>query len=149
MAQATTIKSGKIRVLLGNDATPTVYSAPCGFTQRSITITKGLEEVNIPDCTDPDKVDWVGRDATSLSMGISGEGVLAAESVDDWLDAVDSIDSIPVKVEWEFPTKTIVWTGFMHVESMEVGATNGQRATNNVSLQSDGVMVRTSTPAGG
>lgn len=149
MAQATTIKSGKIRVLLGNDATPTVYSAPCGFTQRSITITKGLEEVNIPDCTDPDKVDWVGRDATSLSMGISGEGVLAVESVDDWLDAVDSIDSIPVKVEWEFPTKTIVWTGFMHVESMEVGATNGQRATNNVSLQSDGVMVRTSTPAGG
>lgn len=114
MAQATTIKSGKIRVLLGNDATPTVYAAPCGFTQRSITITKGLEEVNIPDCTDPDKVDWVGRDATSLSMGISGEGVLAAESVDDWLDAVDSIDSIPVKVEWEFPTKTIVLTEIIH-----------------------------------
>ncbi|MGC0054527.1 phage tail tube protein [Brucella pituitosa] len=147
MAQATTIKSGKIRVLLGNDATPTVYENPCGFTQRSITITKGLEEVNIPDCENPDLVDWVGRDATSLSMSVSGEGVLAAESVDAWLEAVDSIDSVSVKIEWEFPLKTITWTGFMHVESMEVGATNGQRATNNVSLQSDGVMVRTSTPA--
>ena len=134
MAQATTIKGGKIRVLLGNDADPIVYAAPCGFTQRSITLNKGLEEVNIPDCDDPDKVDWVGRDATSLS------------SVDTWLEGFDSIESIPVKVEWEFPAKTITWTGRMHIESMEVGANNGQRATNNVSLQSDGEMVRVTTP---
>ncbi|MQB20544.1 hypothetical protein DXT90_07845 [Agrobacterium tumefaciens] len=147
MAQATTIKGGKIRVLLGNDANPIVYSNPCGFTQRSITLNKGLEEVQIPDCTDPDKVDWVGRDATSLSMGISGEGVLASESVDTWIEGFESIDSIPVKVEWEFPAKTITWTGRMHIESMEVGANNGQRATNNVSLQSDGEMVRVTTPA--
>lgn len=146
MAQATTIKGGKIRVLLGNDADPIVYENPCGFTQRSITLTKNLEELNIPDCADPDKVDWVGRDATSLSMSVNGEGVLASESVDTWLDAFDSIDSVPAKVEWEFPAKTITWTGRMHVESMEVGANNGQRATNNVSLQSDGEMVRVVTP---
>jgi hypothetical protein len=146
MAQATTIKGGKFRVLVGNDAIPIVYSNPCGFTQRSITINKGLEEVNVPDCNDPDKVDWVGRDATSLSMSVSGEGVLAAESVDTWLEAVESIDSVPVKIEWEFPAKTITWTGSMQVESLEAGAANGQRATLNVSMQSDGQMVRTSTP---
>lgn len=147
MAQATTIKGGKIRVLLGDDSSPIQYSAPCGFTQRSITLNKGLEEVQIPDCNDPDKVDWMGRDATSLSMGISGEGVLASESVDTWIEGFESIESIPVKVEWEFPAKTITWTGRMHIESMEVGANNGQRATNNVSLQSDGAMVRVTTPA--
>lgn len=146
MAQATTIKGGRIRVLLGDDSDPIVYTAPCGFTQRSITLNKGLEEVNIPDCYDPDKVDWVGRDATSLSMSISGEGVLASESVDTWLEGFESTESIPVKVEWEFPAKTITWTGRMHIESMEVGANNGQRATNNVSLQSDGEMVRVTTP---
>lgn len=147
MAQATTIKGGKIRVLLGNDADPIVYSAPCGFTQRSITLSKALEEVQVPDCEDPDKVDWMGRDATSLSMAISGEGVLASESVDTWIEGFESIESIPAKVEWEFPAKTITWTGRMHIESMEVGANNGQRATNNVSLQSDGEMVRVTTPA--
>lgn len=146
MATATTIKGGKIRVLLGNDATPIVYAAPCGFTQRSITLNKGLEEVSIPNCENPDSVDWVGRDATSLSMSISGEGVLASESVDTWIEGFESIESIPVKVEWEFPAKTITWTGRMHIESMEVGANNGQRATNNVSLQSDGEMVRVTTP---
>jgi len=147
MAQATTIKGGKIRVLLGNDADPIVYAAPCGFTQRSITLSKALNEVSIPDCADPDKVDWVGRDATSLSMAITGEGVLASESVDTWIEGFESIESIPAKIEWEFPAKTITWTGRVHIESMEVGANNGERATNNVSLQSDGVMTRVTTPA--
>lgn len=146
MAMATTIRGGKIKVLLGDSETPIVYTAPCGFTQRSITLNKGLEEVNIPDCDDPDKVDWVGRDATSLSMTVSGEGVLASESVDTWVVAFESIESIPVKIEWEFPTKTITWTGKMHIESMEIGANNGQRATNNVTMQSDGVMTRVTTP---
>lgn len=146
MAQATTIKGGKFKVLIGNSANPIMYSAPCGFTQRSITISKGLEEVSIPDCNDPDKVDWVGRDATSLSMSVSGEGVLAAESVEVWVDGVHSTNSVPVKIIWEFPAKTITWTGFMQVESLEAGANNGQRATLSVSLQSDGEMVRTVAP---
>lgn len=147
MAKATTIKGGKFRVLIGNDASPIVYSAPCGFTQRSITLNKGLEEVNIPDCDDPDKVDWVGRDATSLSMTVSGEGVLAEESVEVWLDAWENLESVPVKIEWEFPAKTVTWTGSMQIESLEAGAANAGRATLNVSMQSDGEMARTVTPA--
>lgn len=144
MTQATTIKGGKVRVLLDLTGGGT-YAAPCGFSSRSITFNKGLEEVNIPDCDDPDAVDWVGRDATSLSMGVSGEGVLAVESGEDWLDAFESADSVAAKVEIEFPAKTITYTGRMHVESLELGAPNGRRVTNNVSMQSDGQMVRTST----
>lgn len=146
MAQATTIKGGKFRVLLGNDADPIVYSAPCGFTDRSLSLSKGLEEVNVPDCDDPDKIDWLGRDATSLSMSVGGEGVLAAQSVETWLDAFESIDSVPVKVELEFPAKTVTWTGRMHVESLETAAANAQRATMTISMQSDGEMVRVVTP---
>jgi Phage major tail protein 2. len=143
MAQATTIKSGKIKVMLGDGASPETFAAPCGFTDRSITFSKGLEEVRVPDCDDPDKVDWLGRDATSLSMSISGEGVLASESVDTWLEAWESVDSVSARIEIEFTNRTIVWVGRMHVESLEVGASNGQRATMNVSMQSDGEMVRT------
>jgi len=146
MAEPTTIRGGKVRVMLGNDASPIVYTAPCGFNQRTVTINKGLEEVNIPDCDNPDAVNWVGRDATSLSMTIGGEGVLAAESVETWLDAAEDVDSIPIKVEWQFPAKTITWTGRAHVESFEAGAQDGRRVTGNVSLQSDGKMTRVVTP---
>lgn len=146
MATATRIKGGKLRVLLETD-TPGSFVAPCGFTSKTLTLTKGLEEVNVPDCDDPDAVDWVGRDATSLSMSVSGEGVLAAQSVDTWLDAFHDVDSVSVKIEIEFPAKTITYTGRMHVESMEAAAPNGQTVTSNISMQSDGEMVRTTTPA--
>ena len=146
MAAATTTKGGKVRVLLGtlpvNPEDPITYAAPCGFTSKSLTLTKGLEETQVPDCTDPDKVDWIGRDAVSLSMSVSGEGVLASESVETWLDAWESIDSIPAKIEIEFPAKTITWTGNLHVETFSAEAPNGRRVTSSVSLQSDGEMAR-------
>jgi len=147
MAQPVTTKGGKFRVLLGDDATPTVYTAPCGFLSKSLTLTKGLEEVNLPDCLDPDKVPWVGRDASSLSMSVSGEGVLAAESVETWLDAWENTESVPAKIEIEFPAKTITWTGRMHVGTVTMGHPTAQgRVTNNVEMSSDGEMVRTVTP---
>ena len=145
MAQPVTIKGGKVRVLLDLAGSGT-YASPCGFTNRSVTLSKALNEFSIPDCDDPDAIDWLGRDAVSLSMAVSGEGVLAAESVEDWLDAFHSVDSIPVKVEIEFPAKTITYTGAMHVETVEVGANNGQRATANISMQSDGIMTKAVTP---
>src|SRR5690606_25091887 len=97
------------------------YTAPCGLNQQSLTLSKNLEEVNIPDCDDPLAVSWLGRDATSLSMSISGEGIVAESSIDAWLDAQENADSIPVKVELEFTARTITWTGFMHVETAELG----------------------------
>lgn len=134
-----------MRILLGSGAGPIVYAAPCGLTSKALTISKGLEEVSIPDCDDPTAMEWLGRDAVSLSMAVSGEGVLAQASVETWLDAVEAADSVPVKVELEFPTTTWTWTGFMHIESAELGApSNTGRVTGNFSLQSDGEMVRTS-----
>lgn len=143
MADPTTVKFGKFRVLLSNGATPPVYAAPCGFSSKSLTLTKNLTEINLPDCDDPDAVAWVGRDAQSLSASVSGDGVLASESVETWLDAQESAESIGVKVEVEFPTKTITWTGLMHIATFTTGAAQGGRATASVEMQSDGELVRT------
>ena len=144
MAKPTTTRGGKIRVMLGNDASPQVFSAPCGLSQRSITLSKGLNEIQIPSCDNPDEVTGTGRDASSLSIAISGEGVLAAESIATWVDAWEDVESVDVRVEVEFPVTTYIWTGKMHVETLEIGANNGERATISVSMQSDGEMVRTS-----
>ena len=143
MAPPTTIKGGKVYVRLGNGDSPLTYAAPCGFTSKSITLTKALNEFQPPDCDDPDTVDWLGRDAVSLSMSITGEGLLAEESALDWVVAWEDVDSVPVEVEWEFPSGSILWHGLMHVETFETTAPNAQRVTANVSLQSDGPMNRT------
>ena len=141
MTQTSGIKGGKIRVLLDPEGTGT-YAAPCGFRSRSITINKGLQEVSLPDCDNPDEITWMGRDATDLSMSVSGEGVLATESVETWLDAIEDADPVAAKIEWEFPTKTITWTGFLHISSFAVTGENNRTATATAEMASDGKMTR-------
>ncbi|MBO9100000.1 MULTISPECIES: phage tail tube protein [unclassified Rhizobium] len=145
MAKPTTARFGKFRILLGNSASPVVYSAPCGFTSKSLTLSKDLTDVTLPDCDDPDAVAWVGRDASSLSASVTGEGVLAAESVETWLDAYEDVESVPVKIEIEFPAKTITWTGAMHISSLNPSSEQGGRVTMSVEMQSDGELTRTTT----
>jgi len=142
MAQATVTKGGKVFVFIGNNANPVVYKAPCGLTSRSLSVSKNLNETSIPDCDDPDAPDWLGRDVASLSMSVSGEGVLAEQSVETWLDALYSGEAVKVKVECVFPTKKITFTGEMHLESFEITAPRGQVVTANVSMQSDGEMTK-------
>ena len=144
MAQPTTARFGKFRVLLGDDADPIVYAAPCGFNTKSLTLTKDLTDVTLPDCDDPDAVAWIGRDAASLSASVTGEGVLAVESAETWLEAWEDEESVPVRIEIEFPATIIIWTGLMHVATFTTGAEAGGRATANVEMQSDGELVRTS-----
>jgi hypothetical protein len=143
MAQPSTARFGKFRIMLGNSADPIVYAAPCGFTSKSLTLTKDLTDVTLPDCDDPDAVAWVGRDASTLSASVSGEGVLASESVETWLDAWENVESVPVKIEIEFPAKTITWTGLMHVSSLNPSTEQGGRVTMSVEMESDGELVRT------
>lgn len=145
MAAPTTARFGKFKILLGDGADPEVFTAPCGFTSKSLQLTKALTEVNLPDCDDPDAVAWVGRDAQSLSASVSGEGVLSSESVDAWLAAWENVESISVKVIIEFPAKTITWTGKMHVSTFSPTSEQGGRVTASVEMQSDGELARVTT----
>lgn len=143
MAQAKVIKGGSVRVYLGNNANPTIYTAPCGLTSRSITLNKALSEEKIPDCDDPDSVAWLGRGATSRAMEISGEGVLAQQSMQTWLDALDSTDSVPVKIEITFPKFTVTWEGKMQVDSFQITANDTEHVKASISMKNDGEMIRT------
>lgn len=143
MASPTTAKFGKFRVKLGDGASPEVFTAPCGFTSKSLALSKNLTDINLPDCDDPDAPAWVGRDVQSLTASITGEGVMAAESVETWMAAFESTDSVSVKVEIELPLTTYTYTGAMHLSSLTFGAEQGGRVTANVEMQSDGELART------
>lgn len=146
MTQPTTARFGKFRVFLGDASSPIVYTAPCGFTSKSLTLSKNLSEVTIPDCDDPDAPFWVARDTQSLTAEISGEGVMASQSIDSWLDAWEDTDSVPAKVEIEFSGLLVTWTGLMHVATVTAGAEQGGRVTCNIQMQSDGQLTRQMTP---
>ena len=126
-------------------ADPEVFGAPCGLSSRSITLTKNLEETQLSDCDNPDDLTWLLKDAVSLSMSISGDGVLAQESAEVWFDAVHSADAVNAKIEFVFPTKTITWTGPIQVTQFEVSAEDKKRVTSSISAESAGAMTKVVT----
>jgi hypothetical protein len=148
MAQPVTAKFGKMLIELGTPGTPITYAAPCGFTSKGVTISKNLQEVNIPDCDDPDAPTWVGRDVLSQSATITGDGVAAAESVPDWDDAAMSTDSVPMRVTIDFGAGKKVITGEFHVDSEAYAAAQGGRVTLAINAVSNGPVtaVWTATP---
>jgi hypothetical protein len=125
---------------------PMTYTAPCGFTSKSFTLTKNLTEIDIPDCDDPDAVAWIGRDAQNLSAAVTGDGVAAAESVPIWNDAWQSVDSVPAKVEIQFSTGVLSYTGEFQVDSLAFTAEQAARVTLAVNMQSDGEVIDLWTP---
>lgn len=147
MAQPVTARPGKMRILLGDGADPETFVAPCGLTTKSLTLTQNLSEVTIPDCDDPDAPYWIGRDTTNLSMSISGEGVLAAEALQTWLDAAYSTDAVSSRVEIEFATGEQLFAGLFKVDSLAINADQGPRISVSISLQSDGEIAKSWTPS--
>lgn len=144
MALPTTLKFGKLKIEIGDGAAPEVFTAPCGFTQKSFNRNKSLNEVQVPDCDDPDAPVVVSRDVASLSFAISGQGVLAGESVAMWDAFYNSTASRNIKITEEFaaPIGNVVWTGKAHLESIELSGQVGNRVTANISLQGDGALTR-------
>jgi hypothetical protein len=128
MTQPVVAKFGKMLVELGDDATPTVYAAPCGFTSKGVTISKNLQEINIPDCDDPDAPTWVGRTVQSQSATITGDGVAAAETIDFGTGAGKKV------IEGKF-----------HVDSEAFAADSGGYVTLAINAQSDGAVTATWT----
>ncbi len=143
MADPLTAKFGKFRILLGDGASPEVFAAPCGFTSKAITWTKGLTEINLPDCIDPDAPASVGRDVENLSVSVNGEGVLAAESIDEWILMQEAVVATNVRIEIDIGIFTHTWNGGMLMGEMGINAEQGGRCTITVNMSSDGTMIHT------
>lgn len=140
MAQATTIRFGKQTVLIGDGASPEVFTAPCGFTSLTRTININLQEVNIPDCSDPDLASWLASDEESRQMIISGQGVLAEEALSVWDDW--SINGGEKNVRWNRITADNTldgyWQGPCTLAAYEETGQRGTRWQVSVTINFNG-----------
>lgn len=147
MAQAITIAYSKFRILLGDGASPEVFTAPCGLNTRSLRRNKTTNEIDIPDCDDEDAPAWVGREVRSLDWSVTGEGVLAEQAVEAWEAFFDSTESRNVRIEMVFPSTasgspgTITKEGRAHLTSFEVTGNRGEKVTVSIELSGDGALV--------
>lgn len=84
MAKPRTLSFANFKVLLGDGSSPEMFAAPCGFTQKALTLTAANSGTVVPDCDDPEAPAWEEKGVTSLSAQITGQGVLSMASLSVW-----------------------------------------------------------------
>lgn len=80
----TVIAGTKLLILVGDGASPEVFSAPCGLTNQTFTLTSAVGSTVVPFCDDPEAAAWDTKEVTSLSAQVTGQGVMAVESFAVW-----------------------------------------------------------------
>lgn len=141
MAKPSTVSASSILVLVGDGASPETFAQPCGFTSRGFNRTTDVSEVDVPDCDDPDAPGWTEREVRSLSAAVSGEGVIAKESLDVWDEWYESGAARNCKVRFNNYGGTGVhrdYEGEFILTRFELGGENKTRANVTVELQSNG-----------
>ncbi|MGW9822288.1 tail tube protein [Methylorubrum extorquens] len=137
-----TRRFGDFRVYIntGTDTSP-VFEMPCGFLSKSLELSATTGETDVPDCDDPDGAVWTERDTRSRSARVSGQGVLAMESYEEWRAFYLSPASRLVRVEFNDTAANGGghWQGRAILTTMTHGSGNrGEKLTLNVDMSSDG-----------
>ena len=141
MAKPTTFKGSLVALYIEDTGNPGTYIKPCGLTNHNVNFSKNANEVDVPDCDDPELPSWLERDVSSFDLGGSGEGRLAAEAVDAWWAAFNTTDSINARIYIGTPTDTVngrYWAGKIHVTNFDTVGNRGDKADCTVSFASDG-----------
>lgn len=150
MVKPTTIKGSLVAIYLEDPATPGTYVKPCGLNNHELQFTKNLQEVNVPDCDDPDLAQWVERDVQSLDFSGTGEGVLAVEAIEAWNDYFISTDPINARVfvgAIDDDVNGYFWAGQLHINQFNITGNAGSRAQVNIGVASHGELVLTPVSA--
>jgi hypothetical protein len=144
MAQPTTLPFSAVLVYISNTDSPGVYTAPCGFNQKSLTLDNETSDVTVPDCDDPEAAAWIERAVTARSVTVAGSGVLATESYALWQG-------------WGAETRTVrvvltglgYWEGDAILQSLghavQLGS-DGNKLQLNANIISTGAWAWTSVP---
>lgn len=101
MAQPRTLSFRNFKIYISDTDSPGVYTAPCGFNQKALTITADTSDVNVPDCDNPEDPAWVERAVTALSAVVNGSGVMAMASLATWRAWMLAATARTVRVQFD------------------------------------------------
>lgn len=144
MAKASTSTFAQY-VLEVETATAGTWASICGLTSRNITRQSNITSTSVPDCDDESLPASVEKDVESASVTVSASGVFAkeaAEMLSDWWYSagrknvrIHHMNAAVGDTEFE--------TGPALLASFNTGATRGQKVSLDISIEFDGLPVRT------
>jgi len=142
MAQVDVVNGEKLLIMIGDGASPEVFSHPCLInTDRGISFSSSLTQELIPDCDSPEDPAWQSAEKDGLSANINGAGMLDVASIEEFYDWFTSPDTKNVKVKVD-KTGGSTWTGAFHLTEFSISGTRKSKATASLTLVSDGEVTR-------
>lgn len=140
MARPTTLLGSKVLIHISRLDSPAAFFAPCALTTKGIDFSADTNDFNVPDCNDPDAPTFTERVVSTLSATISGSGVLAMESFDDWRVWFDSGDARQIR--FKLDTTSANNGGYYSMSAIltafSIGAEQGGLATVDLTIMSNG-----------
>src|SRR5262245_12446641 len=148
MAKPVTANASKMIVKVGNRGSPETFAGPCGMTTKELKFANDTNDVNVPDCDDPDAPVWKERAIVAMSAEVSENGILAMEALATWLDFLDATVSRNCQIWIDVPSAEHGghWDGKFHLTGFNVTAEQGNKIQAAVTMQSDGPVVWTPVP---
>lgn len=147
MAQAKAIRGVKILVKIGDGGSPETFTHNCSINDaRSFQITAQTNDVNVPDCDDPDLIAWIEREKVSVGGTINGAGVTNTPDVQFFFNYVKDPDPRNVRVVFDVPGPDGggyfegAWLG----ADFQVSGQRGQKSDCTITMQSTGEITWTS-----
>ncbi len=104
MAAAKHAKGTQLLIQIGDGGDPETFAHPCLINAaRGFTLTAGTSQVSLPDCDDPELIQWLITNKTSLSGQITGAGTLHVPNVKDYNNMLIDPDPYNVRVNLNIP----------------------------------------------
>lgn len=152
MAIPDIVKGAYVDILMGDGATPEVFSPICGITTRNFTKQVNTNDVFVPDCADPEDIPVRRVNPTGRQWDLSGEGLL---NLANW-QALDAAVGVTGNFRFRIsrPSPTTTDTGYYEgpamITNMQIGGVvgGGEFATVALTIASDGEwdLTDTTTP---
>lgn len=129
----TVISGTALLILVGDGASPEVFTAPCGLTSNTFSLTSATGSTVIPFCDDPEAAAWDSKEVTSLSAQVTGSGVMAVESFALWNDWFLGGVAKNAQVKLDNPGLGM-YEGPWTLSSFKLTGTRGQKVTVDITL---------------
>ncbi len=146
MAKAKTVKGSQLLIKVGDGAGTETFSHPCLINStRGLVATAATTERAVPDCDDPELLQWLEREKNGLSGSISGAGVLHASNYGDYFAWLQSKDTKNVEVTLNVSAANGGGkvAGAFHLTNLEISGDNGDFVTVSLDFLSSGQLVWT------
>lgn len=147
MAIPKTIDGAKVLIQIGDGASPTeAFAVPCGLTGATVSFAASAQEEAVHDCAAPENAAWVYRQVDSLSMSVSGTGLVDTSNLESVLYtwwASGASKNCRVKIDTTGANGGGYWAGSFVCTSLSVTGERKQRSTVEIEIQSNGPLTWT------